>query len=190
MKLHELQDFSEWENFTDIDETAPVTADKLREQCPDAMWLVLGNDESVLARCSLWWRETPILEGQPVGAIGHFAALNRDAGCMVLAHAVKQLTERGCRLGRSQEAHRLGCRRGGPVRPFRCGQRRHACHRSVRRRRRGCGVRLGLRLRAQLGRRRQLGRGPEAQRLGCRHGGSVWPVDRDRRRHHCGGSRQ
>jgi GNAT superfamily N-acetyltransferase len=46
----------------------------------------------------LWWRETPVWEGWPVGAIGGFEAVDEGAALRVLAAAEARLREAGAHL--------------------------------------------------------------------------------------------
>ncbi|MEX2389173.1 MAG: GNAT family N-acetyltransferase [Phycisphaeraceae bacterium] len=48
-----------------------------------------------MARCSLWWSQTPRLEGRRVGAIGHYAAADRAAGAALLEAACDVLARAG-----------------------------------------------------------------------------------------------
>ena len=67
-----------------------LTADEIVRHRPDAS--ILAHDGTQLvARCSLWWRDAPPMDGHRVGAIGHFAADHADAGQAVLAEACRQL---------------------------------------------------------------------------------------------------
>lgn len=59
-------------------------------------WLALEAGR-VVARCSLWWRGTPLLEGAPLGAIGHFAAAQGAPAELLLEHACGALARRGAR---------------------------------------------------------------------------------------------
>lgn len=74
---------------------APLDAGSVAGARPDASVIQAGAD-SDMARCSLWWQQTPSLPGQRVGLIGHYAAASALAGCDVLAHACAELTARGC----------------------------------------------------------------------------------------------
>jgi len=53
------------------------------------------RDGAPVARASVWWRETPALEGEPVGAIGHFAAVDEAAALAVLGAATQRLRAEG-----------------------------------------------------------------------------------------------
>ena len=70
----------------------------------DAHW-GLFDGEATTARCSLWWRDTPIYGGDEragyshqVGLIGHFAAANDEAATTLLDHACGELASQGCTL--------------------------------------------------------------------------------------------
>lgn len=49
-----------------------------------------------VAACSLWWSEPLMVNGQPAGLIGHYAAQNPEAGCALLQQAVQELRYHGC----------------------------------------------------------------------------------------------
>jgi L-amino acid N-acyltransferase YncA len=61
----------------------------------DQHFAVIGPRDTILARCSLWWRDTPIVDGSPVGAIGHYAADDSQSAGVLLAHACRVLKARG-----------------------------------------------------------------------------------------------
>jgi GNAT superfamily N-acetyltransferase len=60
----------------------------------DAHFTVLRSGAPV-ARASVWWRETPELEGARVGAIGHFAAEDEAAAGAVLDAVLERLRGEG-----------------------------------------------------------------------------------------------
>ena len=64
---------------------------------PDAHWVAVDGGTTV-ARCSLWWRQAPPLEGERTAAVGHFSA---SPGA---AHAARALLEQGCRELQAQGA--------------------------------------------------------------------------------------
>ncbi|HEY0972263.1 MAG TPA: GNAT family N-acetyltransferase [Gemmatimonadales bacterium] len=72
-----------------------LSAETIRQQAPDASLVVRGGD-GPRARCSLWWTDAPQLEGEHVGAIGHFAASDGDAARALLDGACAELRRRGC----------------------------------------------------------------------------------------------
>jgi GNAT superfamily N-acetyltransferase len=55
-------------------------------------------DGHAVARCSLWWRSAPFVQGETVGCIGHYAATDRTGARMLLAAASTQLASAGCTL--------------------------------------------------------------------------------------------
>jgi GNAT superfamily N-acetyltransferase len=64
---------------------------------PDAHWVAIEGGAEV-ARCSLWWRQAPPLDGERTAAIGHFAAAPGAA------QAARALLERACRELRAHGA--------------------------------------------------------------------------------------
>jgi hypothetical protein len=54
------------------------------------------RDGIIVARGSLWWKETPVLPGQTLGAIGHFAALDETCALELLEAASNELGVHGC----------------------------------------------------------------------------------------------
>lgn len=77
---------------------APAIADA------DAHWLALSGGDTPVARCSLWWRNTPTPPADVVtaqgalGLIGHYAAADASAGVALLEHACRELATRTCTL--------------------------------------------------------------------------------------------
>jgi L-amino acid N-acyltransferase YncA len=49
-----------------------------------------------LASCSLWWRQTPALDGAHVGLIGHYQSEDAQAAAQLLEHACKRLAATHC----------------------------------------------------------------------------------------------
>lgn len=58
--------------------------------------LVTVENDTAVARCSLWWRATPQLDGMRLGYIGHFAARADGGAFDLLEHACRSLAEAGC----------------------------------------------------------------------------------------------
>lgn len=81
-----------------------------------AVWL--GPDNTVRARCSLWWLHTPLLGDRRIGAIGHYAADGIDTGARLLDAACAELKRAGCALavgpmdGNTWRRYRLTIERG------------------------------------------------------------------------------
>lgn len=53
---------------------------------------------SVVAKASLWWRDTPVMDGANIGAIGDFDANDSEATAILLEGAAGFLREQGCRI--------------------------------------------------------------------------------------------
>jgi GNAT superfamily N-acetyltransferase len=64
---------------------------------PDAT-LEQRRDGTVQARCSLWWRGTPLHRGRHTGFIGAVESSDNDALVALLARAAKPLRDAGCAL--------------------------------------------------------------------------------------------
>jgi GNAT superfamily N-acetyltransferase len=67
-----------------------------RAEAADASLIAIRNG-MVEARCSCWWRSLPSIDSVAAGAIGHYAAVNGDAGAWLLEHACAVLASNGCR---------------------------------------------------------------------------------------------
>jgi GNAT superfamily N-acetyltransferase len=75
-----------------------VAAETLARDAPDAHWVLLTADSAVGGRCSLWWRGPLPYRSHRVGAIGHFAARDSASAQQLLAHACRELADRGSTL--------------------------------------------------------------------------------------------
>jgi GNAT superfamily N-acetyltransferase len=74
-----------------------VAPEVLARQGPDALWLLECQDRPA-ARCALWWKESPPLESQRLGLVGHYYADGPAAGAKMLDLACTELAGRGCTL--------------------------------------------------------------------------------------------
>ncbi len=87
--------------FCELQGLSPLTPDELERHRPQASW-VLSEFDLVVARCSLWWSDTPTLPGHRLGLIGHYAFLDSghyaDGGTEVLDLACEVLADQGCTL--------------------------------------------------------------------------------------------
>jgi GNAT superfamily N-acetyltransferase len=83
-----------------------------------ASWLLNDHRGDIIARCSLWWRETPPYPRHRLGFIGHYAARDLEAAGQVLTLACDQLAAQGCTLavgpldGNTWQRYRLLTERG------------------------------------------------------------------------------
>ncbi len=80
---------------------------------PQQVLVVVAGQSRVLARCALWWRDTPMLDLQAVGLIGQFWSRDGEASRLLLTEAAAWLAGRGRSLvvgpmdGNTWHAHRL-----------------------------------------------------------------------------------
>ncbi len=83
-----------------------------------AFHLAAIRNSSCVARGSGWIDRTPNLNNQPLGIVGHYAAVDLEAGMAVLAGAERELASRGFRTvvgpmdGNTWRRYRLLTRRG------------------------------------------------------------------------------
>jgi len=61
----------------------------------DLHLLVIDRQGEARACCSLWWTDTPLMEEETLGCIGHFYAEDEESGRLALAEARSQLACRG-----------------------------------------------------------------------------------------------
>ena len=65
-------------------------------ESPDA-WVFLTDDSGkITAHAALWWKETPLLEGQRIGTIGAFSATSPESAAAILAEGCALLRDRAC----------------------------------------------------------------------------------------------
>lgn len=86
-------------NARDYAEVSDPTGFKptlLTAECCDQHFAAVDSNKEIRARCSVWWRETPALLGERVGAIGHYAATDSAAGRAVIRQALARLRANGC----------------------------------------------------------------------------------------------
>ncbi|MEM7028139.1 MAG: GNAT family N-acetyltransferase [Chloroflexota bacterium] len=67
-------------------------------QRADQHWLACSKQGEVVARCSLWWQSTPLYQGHRLGFIGHYAALDAQAGDHLLQFVCDQLAQQNCTM--------------------------------------------------------------------------------------------
>jgi hypothetical protein len=72
-----------------------LTPQQIVQHAPD-LSLVCTSGGAIVARCSLWWSNTPSLNTQKVGTIGHYAATHVDAAQTLLHAACDVLRSNKC----------------------------------------------------------------------------------------------
>jgi GNAT superfamily N-acetyltransferase len=75
-----------------------LSPEVVRRHRPQEQWVLLDDGGSAAGRYSLWWRETPALEGQRLGLIGHYAVSGGESAARVLERACERLAAEGCTL--------------------------------------------------------------------------------------------
>lgn len=79
-------------------ELAPkLVPQQLVQSHADLHLMVYAGGQAV-ARCSLWWNAVPYLQGQRVGCIGHYAALDRAGAAELLRAACAKLAAQRCTI--------------------------------------------------------------------------------------------
>lgn len=76
---------------------APEEYSPAHEQA-DARVMITNNSSEIIAHAALWWKESPALEGQQLGAIGGFAATDQSAAKELLDLACETLHQHGCTI--------------------------------------------------------------------------------------------
>lgn len=92
-----VTDPAQVEEYAQPAEWPRLTRADLIAHAPDATWLVMRGD-NVVARTSVWWSAAPPLPGESLGAVGHFAAQDREAARLALDTACAALRARGATL--------------------------------------------------------------------------------------------
>ncbi len=93
-----VENSADWERFRAL---PGPDAQGIDADGADAHWMLAGDDGRVVARCSLWWRDTPSLPSLPgrrIGLIGHYAATSAVVAARLLGHACAELAAHGCAL--------------------------------------------------------------------------------------------
>jgi L-amino acid N-acyltransferase YncA len=83
-------------DYTGVADVTHFDASRLVEEQPDQHFAILDDWQRIRARCSIWWRDTAIVEGAHVGAIGHYAADDAEYAAELLEHACRELKARHC----------------------------------------------------------------------------------------------
>ena len=109
-------------DYDDVRDETAFAAEKITSERVDQHFAVMDS-EQLLARCSVWWRDTANVDGASTGAIGHYAAADEKSGRAVLDYACRELKNRGCDLavgpldGNTWRRYRLITERGD-AKPF------------------------------------------------------------------------
>src|SRR5207244_2745064 len=63
----------------------------VQRQAADASFLLENAAGQGVARCSLWWRRTPMFDGQTIGYLGHYAVSDPAAAPLLFDVALARL---------------------------------------------------------------------------------------------------
>ena len=119
--MHDIIDMQA-SDYDDVRDETEFVPEKITVDCADQHFAVMNSDQ-LLARCSIWWRDTANVDGASTGAIGHYAATDEKTGRAVLDYACRELKNRGCALavgpldGNTWRRYRLITERGDAM-PF------------------------------------------------------------------------
>lgn len=92
--LIEVKDIEQLSDFKDKAIYQGFMISNINHHEPDMHLLVL-NDNQPAARASIWWRNTPELEGKNVGTIGHFSAVDKSSAKYLLDSCCEVLKRQG-----------------------------------------------------------------------------------------------
>ena len=110
-------------DYAEVSDPTGFEPTLLSAECCDQHFAAVDSTMNIRARCSVWWRETPALRGERVGAIGHYAATDSAAGRAVIRQALARLRAQGCSTavgpmnGNSWRSYRFVVERGS-AQPF------------------------------------------------------------------------
>jgi len=85
-------------NLPPCDSRLPEPEPELWRSHRPELHCMLLDCERVVAHCSLWWKSVPEMPGERLGVIGHYAAVDQQAGVALLAEAATELRSIGCSL--------------------------------------------------------------------------------------------
>ncbi len=123
--MHEdrvLQEFGVCD-YDEVNDPTGFDPALLSAEATDQHFAAIDSNMELRARCSVWWRETAPLEGERIGAIGHYAATDSGAGRAVIRQALARLRAQGCSMavgpmnGNTWRSYRFVVERG-TAQPF------------------------------------------------------------------------
>jgi GNAT superfamily N-acetyltransferase len=96
----------------------PLRPEAVARQAADYSFLLEDGAGDAVARCSLWWRQTPPHEVHRLGYLGHYAVADPESAPALFRHACDRLAAEGCTLavgpldGNTWQRYRLLTERG------------------------------------------------------------------------------
>lgn len=76
----------------------PLDGRMLARDAPQECWVLRSPGGQAEAQGSIWWRDTPLLDGDRIGTVGHYAASNDGAAARLLEHLIARLGAEGCSI--------------------------------------------------------------------------------------------
>ena len=110
-------------DYAEIDDPTGFNPGLLSTEAADQHFAAIDSSQGLRARCSVWWRDTVPLDGERIGTIGHYAAVDPLAGRAVIRRALARLRSRGCSMaigpmnGNTWRSYRFVIERG-TAKPF------------------------------------------------------------------------
>lgn len=75
-----------------------ISLDTLRSHDPSMCLLRIDEDGFIVSRCSIWTRQTPVIDSLHVGVVGHYGAADHGQGIALLNDAAALLRSRGFKV--------------------------------------------------------------------------------------------
>lgn len=92
-----IQKASELESLPGNNGISALSSSLFQQHQPDLHLAVL-RDRTLVARCSLWWHNTPQYEEETLGMIGHYAAQDNASTQALLSRSLEILGQQNCTL--------------------------------------------------------------------------------------------
>lgn len=97
MELRCIETLSQLNTIQTYTGLSPLDPQSFMQHSPDAHWVLIDHQQ-ILARCSLWWKNTPLYSQHQFGFMGHYQAQNLADAHYLLDHTSQQLKNQGCTL--------------------------------------------------------------------------------------------
>lgn len=109
--------------YARINDPTGFDPDQLSIDAADSHFAVIDQNQDLRARCSVWWSNTVPLDGERIGTIGHYAAMDSKSGRAVIQLALASLRSQRCSMaigpmnGNTWRSYRFVVERG-TAKPF------------------------------------------------------------------------
>lgn len=92
-----IQKASELETLASLDGITALSSSLFSQHQPDLHLAVL-QDQILVARCSLWWKNAPTYNQETLGLIGHYSAQDDRSAQALWSHSLEILAQQNCTL--------------------------------------------------------------------------------------------